>query len=85
MKNIKDIKDFFDTYLPDLPKPNFELPNLLKRNDENVNHREKALELEEKVLALSGLKPGKDIRIYDVPINHEGENYIHTVECGKKK
>jgi len=84
MMNIKDIKDFIDKNLPDFPKPNFDLPNLLKRNEDNINHREKALELEERVLALSGLKPGKDLKIYDVQINHDGPNYIHTVECGKK-
>lgn len=70
------------TTFPNLPLNSPVSPNFSKTN--NIDHRAKALKLEEKVLALSGLKPGKDIFIYDVPINYDGQNYIHTIECGKK-
>jgi len=81
------IKEFVDNYLGDIPKPNIDLANLaniFKPSEDNVDHRERALKLEEKILALSGLCPGRDIDIYDVSINHNGPNYIHTIECGKK-
>jgi len=38
--------------------------------------------LEEKVLELSGLKVGKEISVFNVPINYKGENYIHTIRAG---
>ncbi len=82
-----NITEFVDNYLGDIPKPNIDfanLANIFKPSEDNVDHRERALKLEEKILALSGLCPGRDINIYDVSINHNGPNYIHTIECGKK-
>lgn len=42
----------------------------------------KARDLEDKILALSGLELYKEIHVFDVPIDFEGENYIHTYRCG---
>lgn len=84
LSKFAQVKDLIDNYLDNIPKPNFEFPSLPKLFEDTEDHRAKAVKLEEKVLALSGLKPGKDIHIYDVPITHDGQNYIHTIECGKK-
>ena len=41
-----------------------------------------ALENEEKLMCLSGLKKDVDIHLYDVKIFHYGENFIHTCRLG---
>lgn len=39
--------------------------------------------LEENILEqLSGLELYKDLHVFDVPIDFQGENYIHTYRCG---
>jgi len=39
---------------------------------------------EEEILKLSGLELNKDIYVFDVPIDSEGLNYIHTYKCGEQ-
>ena len=43
---------------------------------------QKALESEENLMSISGLKPNKDIHFFDVKIDHYGENFIHTCKLG---
>jgi len=45
--------------------------------------RQKALDLEAKVLSLSGLELVSELHVLDIPINFKGENYIHTTMCGE--
>jgi len=78
------LKEYIDNYFVDTSKRNLGITNFFKFVDTTPHHREAALRLEEKVLIMSGLHPGKDVFIYDVPINYGGQNYIHTVECGRK-
>ena len=40
--------------------------------------------IEEKLLAFSGLKLYDELHIFDVPIDFNGPNYIHTTRCGDK-
>jgi abhydrolase domain-containing protein 5 len=66
-----------------------ELSSLLKKSklfspSKQFNPRDRALKLEEKTLALSGLQPHKDIQIFDVPIKYKGQHYLHTITCGEK-
>ena len=46
--------------------------------------RSKAAVLEEKIIQTSGLQVNRDIHIFDVPIDFQGQNYIHTYRCGDK-
>ena len=43
---------------------------------------QKALESEENLMSISGLKPHLDIHFFDVKIDHYGENFIHTCKLG---
>lgn len=67
----------------------FELGALVKKRQfftpqEVYNHRERALKMEEKTLALSGLQLKKDISIFDVQIKYKGLQQMHTIRCGHK-
>ena len=44
--------------------------------------RSQAAILEEQILQNSGLEIAKDLHIFDVPIDFEGDNFIHTYRCG---
>ena len=59
------------------------LPNVFTPT-EPADPRKKALRLEERTLALSGLRPHKDIEIFDVPIKYKGHHFLHTIKCGDK-
>ena len=78
------LKDYIDNYFVDTSKFNLDISNYFKFPVGSCDHRAKAVKLEEKVFAAIGLQPGKDVHIYDVPINYDGQNFIHTVECGRK-
>jgi cardiolipin-specific phospholipase len=38
--------------------------------------------IEEEILKFSGLELYKDLHVFDVPIDFQGKNYIHTYSCG---
>jgi len=78
------IRDYIENYFVDTSKKNLELSNFFKLPSDNVDHRAAAAKLEEKVMEIAGLQVNKTVFIYDVPINYDGKNYIHTVECGRK-
>jgi pimeloyl-ACP methyl ester carboxylesterase len=61
----------------------FKMPQFCKSR-KPYDPMKRAIELEEKTLALSGLRPHKDIEIFDVPIRYKGSHLMHTIICGHK-
>jgi proline-specific peptidase len=50
----------------------------------NITPEQKAKNYEKKLLELSGLIPDENVSIQDIPIDLNGQNYIHTIFCGKE-
>lgn len=49
------------------------------------NHFEKSIELEKKILCFSRLQLHKELQIFDVPIQLQGQQHMmHTIKCGDK-
>jgi len=44
----------------------------------------KVLTLEENVLSLSRLQPHQELSIFDVPINYQGKQFLHTIKCASQ-
>jgi cardiolipin-specific phospholipase len=44
----------------------------------------KAHAIEEEILKRTGLELYKELHVFDVPIDFQGQNYIHTYKCGEK-
>jgi len=79
------IKATIHNYFAEISKIGFQVSGIFRPlySSEGVDHRAKAAQLEKEVMTLCGLKLDEDLFIYDVPIQFHGDNYIHTVECGR--
>ena len=54
-------------------------------NSPDPKLKNKAYEIERKILEMSGLKFEEEIYVEDVYFDYYGNNYLHTIRCGRKE